>query len=91
MRSMLLDVPGPIDDRPLRSSATAPTHPGAGEILIEVATCAVCRTDLQLCEGELYNALARCLASRRCEQLSDEANPLQRRRVPRDRRAGGSR
>jgi propanol-preferring alcohol dehydrogenase len=27
--------------------------PGPGEILIRVATCAVCRTDLQLCEGDL--------------------------------------
>jgi len=27
--------------------------PGPGEVLVEVAACGVCRTDLQLCEGDL--------------------------------------
>ncbi|NUO50803.1 MAG: zinc-dependent alcohol dehydrogenase family protein [Polyangiaceae bacterium] len=53
MRSMQLDAPGPIESRPLRSAETGPLQPGPGEILIKVATCAVCRTDLQLCEGDL--------------------------------------
>lgn len=52
-RSMQLDAVGPIESHPLRSSETGPLQPRPGEILIEVATCAVCRTDLQLCEGDL--------------------------------------
>lgn len=29
------------------------SRPGPGEVLVEVEACAVCRTDLQLCEGDL--------------------------------------
>jgi propanol-preferring alcohol dehydrogenase len=28
-------------------------EPGPGEVVVEVAACAVCRTDLQICEGDL--------------------------------------
>ena len=30
-----------------------PRARAAGELLVRVAACAVCRTDLQLCEGDL--------------------------------------
>ena len=53
-RAWRLEHPGPATDSgPLvRVAGTAPS-PAAGEVLIEVHACAVCRTDLQLAEGDL--------------------------------------
>jgi alcohol dehydrogenase, propanol-preferring len=50
MRAMILDAPR----SPLRpeQSAQAP-QPGAGEVLIRVHACGVCRTDLHILDGEL--------------------------------------
>jgi propanol-preferring alcohol dehydrogenase len=53
MRAMRLSRPGPISSHPLEWIETAPVRPGPGELLLRVTACAVCRTDLQLCEGDL--------------------------------------
>lgn len=53
MRAMVLDRPGPIDTAPLRAEERDEPAPGPGEIAIDVVACAVCRTDLQLAEGDL--------------------------------------
>src|SRR5258708_39898217 len=39
--------------QPLRAIDRPAPTPGEGELVLGVAACAVCRTDLQLCEGEL--------------------------------------
>lgn len=52
-RSMLLERPAPVSTQPLRARETAPRAPEAGEILLHVRACAVCRTDLQIVEGDL--------------------------------------
>ncbi len=52
-RAQVLDRPRPITDRPLELREVDPPAPGPGEIAIEVAACGVCRTDLQLVEGDL--------------------------------------
>jgi propanol-preferring alcohol dehydrogenase len=39
--------------QPLRAVERPDPAPGAGELLIRVSACAVCRTDLQLCQGDL--------------------------------------
>jgi propanol-preferring alcohol dehydrogenase len=49
MRAMQLDGPG----RPLRMVERPLPVPGPGELLIEVAACGVCRTDLHVVDGEL--------------------------------------
>jgi alcohol dehydrogenase, propanol-preferring len=49
MRAMVLERPG----TPLELRELAVPQPGAGEILIEVAACGVCRTDLHVVDGEL--------------------------------------
>ena len=36
-----------------RSSSASPSRRGPGMLLLRVAACGVCRTDLQLCEGDL--------------------------------------
>ena len=50
MRAMILDAP----HAPLRLDQSAPVpQPGAGEVLISVHACGVCRTDLHILDGEL--------------------------------------
>ena len=48
---MVLDAPG----RELRRADLADPRPSAGQILLEVAACAVCRTDLHVLDGDLPN------------------------------------
>lgn len=53
MHAMQLSKPGAVGDHPLRSVDLPPARPGPGELLLRVAACGVCRTDLQLCAGDL--------------------------------------
>jgi propanol-preferring alcohol dehydrogenase len=46
---MVLDAPG----APLRPAELPDPEPGPGEVLLEVAACGVCRTDLHIVDGEL--------------------------------------
>ena len=51
MRAMVFHAAGqPLRDQQLRTPV-----PNAGEVLIQVAACAVCRTDLHILKGELSN------------------------------------
>jgi propanol-preferring alcohol dehydrogenase len=49
VKAMVLDQPG----KALRAAQLPDPQPGAGEILIRVRACGVCRTDLHLVDGEL--------------------------------------
>ncbi|MGD9804320.1 MAG: zinc-dependent alcohol dehydrogenase family protein [Hyphomicrobiaceae bacterium] len=49
MRAMLLEAVG----HPLKSIERETPRPGAGQVLVEVAACAVCRTDLHVIDGDL--------------------------------------
>jgi alcohol dehydrogenase, propanol-preferring len=49
MRAMVLDAPG----RPLRAAEPATPEPGAGQVLIRVSACGVCRTDLHVADREI--------------------------------------
>jgi len=49
MRALLLDQP----HRPLRAATVSDPRPGPGQILLRVAACGVCRTDLHVADGEL--------------------------------------
>ncbi len=53
MRAWAVERPGPIDGGPLRPVERPVPEPGAGEVLVRVRTCGVCRTDLHLAEGDL--------------------------------------
>jgi propanol-preferring alcohol dehydrogenase len=54
MRALVLERPGPLaDGRPLVIRTVADPRPARGELLLQVHACAVCRTDLQLVEGDL--------------------------------------
>src|SRR4051812_17417458 len=48
---MLLEQPR----LPLRAAEIALPKPAAGQLLIKVQACAVCRTDLHVVDGELLN------------------------------------
>ncbi len=49
MRAMLLHAPG----APLVETDLPTPEPGPNQVLIEVAACGVCRTDLHVCDDEL--------------------------------------
>ena len=54
MKAMQLVTPGSVSDGTRLGMIERPAlHPGPGEVLIDVTACAVCRTDLQLVEGDL--------------------------------------
>lgn len=54
MHAWVVDEPGPVSNgRPLVLRDLPLPVAGAGEILVEVDVCAVCRTDLHLAEGDL--------------------------------------
>src|SRR6266481_4999641 len=52
MRAMVLDAPG----KPLRPAELPDPKPGAGQVLVKVHACAICRTDLHVVDGELPDA-----------------------------------
>jgi len=49
MRAMVLDKP----KQPLQLRDVEKPRPAKGQLLVRIATCAVCRTDLHLADGEL--------------------------------------
>jgi propanol-preferring alcohol dehydrogenase len=53
MRAMLLQRPAPAREAPLRGEERPLPEPGRGQVRLRVEACAVCRTDLQLAEGDL--------------------------------------
>jgi alcohol dehydrogenase, propanol-preferring len=53
MRAMLLESPMPAASGPLRLVDLTEPAPERGEVRIRVSATAVCRTDLQVCEGDI--------------------------------------
>lgn len=53
MFRQVLETPGVVTGRPLRPSVAERLDPSADEIVIDVVACGVCRTDLQIVEGDL--------------------------------------
>jgi propanol-preferring alcohol dehydrogenase len=51
MRAMVLDKPR----QPLQLRDVEKPRPATGQLLVRIATCAVCRTDLHVVDGELPN------------------------------------
>ncbi len=49
MHAMVLDAPGKM----LQSRSIAMPEPGPDQLLVKIAACAVCRTDLHVVDGEL--------------------------------------
>jgi propanol-preferring alcohol dehydrogenase len=53
MRALRIRRPRPVAQDPLELVELADPQPGAGELLLRVSACAVCRTDLQIATGDL--------------------------------------
>ena len=53
MRAMVLERPGRVAAGPLVLREIARPEAGPGMLVMRVNACGVCRTDLQLCEGDL--------------------------------------
>jgi propanol-preferring alcohol dehydrogenase len=53
MKAAVLTKPAPIVERPLSIQDVPQPQPGAGQVLLRVRACGVCRTDLHITEGEL--------------------------------------
>src|ERR1700757_3469159 len=53
MKAAILPSPASIFKQPLRIEDVARPEAGAGEVLLRVLACGVCRTDLHIVEGEL--------------------------------------
>lgn len=53
MKACLLRAPAPVKTNPLELVEVAKPAPAAGEVLVRVTACGVCRTDLHVVEGEL--------------------------------------
>ena len=50
---MQLPTCAPVESRPLRLVEVPVPEPGPGEVLVRVAVCGICHTDLHIVEGEL--------------------------------------
>jgi propanol-preferring alcohol dehydrogenase len=53
VKACLLRAPAPVKTNPLELAEVAKPAPAAGEVLVRVTVCGVCRTDLHVVEGEL--------------------------------------
>lgn len=53
MRAWTVVEPGPLAGHPMALNEKPVPEPGAGEVLVQVLTCGVCRTDLHVVEGDL--------------------------------------
>jgi alcohol dehydrogenase, propanol-preferring len=53
MKAAILNSPKQISQRPLKVEEVPKPEPVAGQVLLRVRACGVCRTDLHIVEGEL--------------------------------------
>ena len=53
MRAVVLEQPGPLEPGRLRLADVPVPKPAAGQVLVRVSACGVCRTDLHVVEGDL--------------------------------------
>ena len=53
MRAMAVQMPAPIETNPLQPVEVERPRPQAGELLVRIRVCGVCRTDLHVAEGDL--------------------------------------
>jgi propanol-preferring alcohol dehydrogenase len=53
MKACLLHSIAPIEQNPLEFTEAPQPQPNAGQVLVKVSVCGVCRTDLHVIEGEL--------------------------------------
>jgi alcohol dehydrogenase, propanol-preferring len=87
MKAAVLTSPASIFKQPLRIEDVARPEAGAGEMLLRVLACGVCRTDLHIVEGELKPRLPRLIPG---HQIVGEIHGGEARDLPRGTRVGVS-
>jgi propanol-preferring alcohol dehydrogenase len=74
MRAMVLDKP----QQPLQLRDVGKPRPATGQLLVQIATCAVCRTDLHVVDGELPDPKLPLIPGHqivgRVEEIGEEVN-----------------
>jgi len=82
VKASLLKGPGSIEDRPLVMEEVEQPSPRAGEVLLRVKACGICRTDLHVVEGELDRKLSPVIPGHQVvgivEELGDGVTNLSR-------------
>ena len=53
MKAWILNTPSPVSELPLALTEMPAPAPSKDELLLRVAACGICRTDLHIVEGEL--------------------------------------
>src|SRR5262245_54993684 len=71
MRAMVLDAPR----TPLRAADRPPPRPEAGQVLLQVRACGVCRTDLHVVDGELKEPKLPLVLGHQIVGVVEEAGP----------------
>ena len=75
MRAAVLRRPRPAGEGPLEIVDLPAPSPGPGEVLLRVQACAVCRTDLQLCEGDLDPRMLPIVPGHQIVGIVEEVGP----------------
>ena len=85
MRAMILPRIAPIGERPLKLVERPDPRPAAGEIVVRVRACAICRTDLHVIEGDLPEHRLPIVPGHQVVGMVEERGPDCRRFAPGDR------
>jgi propanol-preferring alcohol dehydrogenase len=75
MRAMAIATPAAIETEPLHPIELDKPTPRAGEILVRVNVCGVCRTDLHVAEGELAPKQPRIVPGHEIVGVVEEIGP----------------
>ena len=82
MRAMAVNRPEPIEKSPLSLIEVEKPRPAAGEILVRVKVCGVCRTDLHVAEGDLPPKNPRIIPGHEVVGVVEENGPGSKRFAP---------
>jgi propanol-preferring alcohol dehydrogenase len=75
MRAMAVHRPAPIENNPLSLVEVEKPLPQAGEVLVRVNVCGVCRTDLHVAEGDLAPKHPRIIPGHEVVGVVEENGP----------------
>lgn len=75
MRAWVVETPAAIETNPLRLVEQERPRPRAGEILVRVRACGVCRTDLHVAEGDLAPRRPRVVPGHEVVGVVEETGP----------------
>ncbi len=75
MRAIIVNTPAPIESDPLVLIDRETPQPGAGEILVRVIACGVCRTDLHIAEGDLPPKLPQIVPGHEIVGIVEQCGP----------------